>query len=155
MFDVGFSELLVIGVVALVVIGPERLPAVARTAGVLLARLQRYVNGVKADINREIHLDELKRLQQQVAEQARNVETAVSQEMRAVESSLQTSVEDLEKAFVPVPPTDAALSADVPAATDTSVATAAALPLTPDADAMPVAANQLELGLGPAEDRKV
>jgi len=52
MFDVGLSELMIIAVVALVVIGPERLPKVARTAGLLLGRLQRYVSDVKADINR-------------------------------------------------------------------------------------------------------
>ena len=55
MFDIGFSELIVIGIVALVVIGPERLPKVARTAGLLLGRLQRYVNDVKADINAHKH----------------------------------------------------------------------------------------------------
>ena len=60
MFDIGFSELLVIALVALVVIGPERLPRVARTAGHLLGRLQRYVGDVKSDINREMQLDELK-----------------------------------------------------------------------------------------------
>ena len=59
MFDVGFSELMVIAVVALIVIGPERLPRVARTMGHLFGRLQRYVNDVKADINREIELEEL------------------------------------------------------------------------------------------------
>ena len=57
MFDVGFSEMLVIAIVALVVIGPEKLPRVARTAGAMLGRLQRYVNDVKADINREIELE--------------------------------------------------------------------------------------------------
>ena len=62
MFDIGFSELMVIGVVALIVIGPERLPKVARTLGHLLGRAQRYVNDVKSDINREIQLDELKKL---------------------------------------------------------------------------------------------
>ena len=60
MFDIGFSELVLIGLVALIVIGPERLPRVARTAGHLLGRLQRYVSDVKADINREIQLEELK-----------------------------------------------------------------------------------------------
>jgi len=63
MFDIGFSEMIVIAIVALVVIGPERLPRVARTAGLLLGRLQRYVSDVKSDINREIQLDELKKLQ--------------------------------------------------------------------------------------------
>ena len=60
MFDIGFSELMVIGIVALLVLGPERLPKVARTTGHLLGRLQRYVADVKSDINREMQLDELR-----------------------------------------------------------------------------------------------
>ena len=88
MFDVGFSELIVIAIVALIVIGPERLPKVARTAGHLLGRLQRYVNDVKSDINREMQLDELKKLQAEVQESARTLERSVSQEMQAVEYAL-------------------------------------------------------------------
>jgi sec-independent protein translocase protein TatB len=61
MFDIGFSELLVIGVVALIVIGPERLPKVARTAGHLLGRFQRYASSVKNDISREMQMDELRK----------------------------------------------------------------------------------------------
>ena len=91
MFDVSFSELLLIAVVALVVIGPERLPRVARTAGHLLGRLQRYVSDVKADINREMQLEDLKKLQQQVAEQAKSMEQAVSQQLESVETSLNES----------------------------------------------------------------
>jgi sec-independent protein translocase protein TatB len=83
MFDIGFSEFLVIGIVALVVIGPERLPKVARTAGHLLGRMQRYVNDVKSDINREMQLDELKKLQSQVVESARTLESTVRQEFDA------------------------------------------------------------------------
>ena len=67
MFDIGFSEIVVIAVVALIVIGPERLPKAARTLGHLFGRLQRYVTDVKADINREIELDELRKLQQRGA----------------------------------------------------------------------------------------
>ena len=66
MFDIGFSEIVVIAVVALIVIGPERLPKAARTLGHLFGRLQRYVNDVKADISREMELDELRKLQKQV-----------------------------------------------------------------------------------------
>jgi len=95
MFDVSLSELMVIGVVALVVIGPERLPKVARTAGLLLGRLQRYVSDVKADINREIQLDELKKLQQQVTEQVNSLETSVTHEMREVETSVNAAVQPL------------------------------------------------------------
>ncbi len=61
MFDIGFWELAVIGVVALLVIGPERLPRVARTTGLWVGRARRFVSGVKADIDREIAADELKK----------------------------------------------------------------------------------------------
>ena len=61
MFDIGFWELAIIGVVALLVIGPERLPRVARTTGLWLGRARRFVSSVKADIDREIAADELKK----------------------------------------------------------------------------------------------
>jgi sec-independent protein translocase protein TatB len=93
MFDVGFSELMVIAVVALLVLGPERLPKVARTAGHLLGRLQRYVNDVKADINREMQLDELRKMQQQITESARDFETSVNKELVAVETEVNQSIE--------------------------------------------------------------
>lgn len=100
MFDIGFSELIVIGIVALLVIGPERLPKVARTVGLLLGRAQRYVSDVKSDINREMQLDELKRLQSQVVESAREMESSVRQEFDAarstLESPVQAAVADLE-----------------------------------------------------------
>jgi sec-independent protein translocase protein TatB len=92
MFDVGFSELVVIAVVALIVIGPERLPRVARTAGHLLGRLQRYVSDVKSDINREMQLEDLKKLQQQVADQAKSMEASVSQQLTSVETELNQSI---------------------------------------------------------------
>ena len=92
MFDVGFSEMIIIAVVALIVIGPERLPKVARTAGHLLGRLQRYVGDVKSDINREMQLDELKKLQEQVAAEARDMEKQVNEQMTSVESSLNDSI---------------------------------------------------------------
>jgi sec-independent protein translocase protein TatB len=100
MFDIGFSELMVIGIVALLVIGPERLPKVARTLGHLLGRAQRYVNDVKSDINREMQLDELRKLQAQVSESARSLESSVRQEFDAVERSvstpLQAAIDDLQ-----------------------------------------------------------
>ena len=89
MFDVGFSELIVIGVVALVVIGPERLPKVARTAGHLLGRLQRYVNDVKADINREMQLDELRKLQADMQESARDLERNLNGEIQSIKSTVE------------------------------------------------------------------
>jgi len=97
MFDIGFSELLVIAVVALLVIGPEKLPKVARTAGVMFGRLQRYVNDVKADIQREVELDELKKLRSQFEDAAKSVEQSVSdvdKEVRAVGDDLNRSIGD-------------------------------------------------------------
>jgi len=89
MFDIGFSELMVIGVVALLVIGPEKLPRVARTVGHLLGRAQRYVSDVKSDINREIQLDELKKLQAQVADSARAIEDSVRKEYDAARQTVE------------------------------------------------------------------
>jgi sec-independent protein translocase protein TatB len=86
MFDIGFSELLVIAVVALIVIGPERLPQVARTLGHLFGRMQRYVNDVKADISREMELDELKKMQSSMEDAARSFQSAVSKEVSETES---------------------------------------------------------------------
>ncbi len=96
MFDVGFSELIVIAIVALVVIGPERLPKVARTAGHLLGRLQRYVNDVKADINREMQLDELKKLQAEVQESARQLEHSVNSEMQSAQQAIKQTADGLD-----------------------------------------------------------
>ena len=87
MFDIGFSELLVIAVVALIVIGPERLPKVARTAGLLSGRLRRYVNDLKTDISREMQLDELKKMQQEVADRISAAESTVHNEMNKMESA--------------------------------------------------------------------
>ena len=88
MFDIGFSELVVIGIVALVVIGPERLPRVARTLGHLFGRLQRYVAQVKSDINREVDLSELQRAKAEMESAAdafrSGVETQASQAEREI-----------------------------------------------------------------------
>ena len=78
MFDVGFSELLVIAIAALVVIGPERLPKVARTIGLLFGRAQSYVKAIKTDIGRELQLDELKQLQGEMQVAARHLEKEIA-----------------------------------------------------------------------------
>jgi len=93
MFDVGFSELIVIGIVALVVIGPERLPKVARTAGHLLGRLQRYVNDVKADINREMQLDELRKLQADMQESAHSLENSLNSEIQSIGKAVEQAAQ--------------------------------------------------------------
>ena len=88
MFDIGFSELMVIAVVALVVVGPERLPRVARTMGHLFGRLQRYVNEVKADINREMELEELRKFKTEFEQAAHSVESEIKNEMNQAETTL-------------------------------------------------------------------
>jgi len=81
MFDIGFSEMMVIAVLALIVIGPERLPRVARTLGHLAGRLQRYVADVKADINREVELDELRKMRDSMQQAASNFQSSVNEEV--------------------------------------------------------------------------
>lgn len=123
MFDIGFSEMALIAVVALIVLGPEKLPKVARTAGHLLGRLQRYVNDVKSDINREMQLEELKKLQTQVEDSARSMQRSASSEFQAAEAALnQTAQQATEPvlaaaASIQAPLADAAAAADaVPSA---------------------------------------
>jgi sec-independent protein translocase protein TatB len=96
-FDIGFSELMVIGVVALVVIGPERLPRVARTAGHLFGRMQRYVNDVKADINREIEMSELKDLKKTVEEASSSIEQSMSSHINEISSEVRKTEEEFNR----------------------------------------------------------
>ena len=93
MFDIAFSELMVIGVIALIVIGPEKLPRMARTVGHLAGRLQRYVSDVKADINREIELDELRKMRDSMQQAASSFESNVQSELSKTETELNQSVE--------------------------------------------------------------
>lgn len=86
MIDIGLSKMALIGAVALIVIGPEKLPKVARTVGTLLGKAQRYVADVKAEVNRSMELDELKRMKDQVEGAARDVE-----------QSIQTQASEFEK----------------------------------------------------------
>lgn len=79
MFDISFSELLLIGVVALVVLGPERLPRVARTVGHMFGRAQRYMNDVKSDIQREIDLDEINSIKKQMEDASSSIKQSVNQ----------------------------------------------------------------------------
>ena len=102
MFDIGFSELMVIALVALIVIGPERLPRVARTLGHLAGRLQRYVSDVKADINREVELDELRKMRESVQQAASGFESSVATELQKTEAELNAAVEG--KTEAPVSP---------------------------------------------------
>lgn len=105
MFDIGFSELMVIAVVALIVIGPEKLPKVARTVGLLFGRMQRYVNDVKSDISREMALDDLRKLQSSIQETAQSIEKSVNDEVRSAESEMNKITADAPAATAePAPP---------------------------------------------------
>jgi sec-independent protein translocase protein TatB len=117
MLDLGFSEMMVIAVVALVVLGPERLPKVARTVGHLIGRMQRYVNDVKSDITREMELDELRKFRQTVEETASSVQssfTSIESEARAAGSELESLARgDMPAGTLP--------ASDTPAGTDFSI----------------------------------
>lgn len=95
MFDVSFSELMLVGVIALIVIGPERLPKVARTIGHLVGRAQRYVTDVKTDIQREMDLDELNNLKGQMEDAAKSVKSS----MQDATSSLKAPLDEAQKAL--------------------------------------------------------
>jgi sec-independent protein translocase protein TatB len=97
MIDFGFDKIALISAVALIVIGPEKLPRVARTVGTLLGKAQRYVSDVKAEVNRSIELEELKKMKTQFEDAARDVEQTVS-------SEVQQTTADLHAAWQP--PTD-------------------------------------------------
>ena len=99
MFDIGFSELLVIGVVALIVIGPEKLPRLARTLGHLAGKLQRYVSDVKADINREIELEDLKKMRDSMQQAASDFQGSVTSEVSKTEAELNQTAADLNQAL--------------------------------------------------------
>jgi sec-independent protein translocase protein TatB len=107
-FDIGFSEMVVCAVVALVVIGPERLPKVARTLGVLFGRLQRYVAQVKSDINREMDMADLGKVKTEFESAARSFETDfksqaadVEREVRDAQSAIEKSLDEPQPAASP------------------------------------------------------
>lgn len=92
MFDVSFSELFVIAVVALLVIGPEKLPKVARTMGAFMGRMQRYVAQVKEEVNREVRFEELQKLQQEIKQSVEtNLVKPIEQEATALKDSIHAT----------------------------------------------------------------
>ena len=111
MFDIGFSELVVIGLVALIVIGPERLPRVARTVGHLVGRLQRYVADVKADINREVELEELRKMRDEVQQAASSIETSVTSATAEFSNTEEELKRSLALDALPEAPAEAATEA--------------------------------------------
>ncbi|MBL8470334.1 MAG: Sec-independent protein translocase protein TatB [Rhodocyclaceae bacterium] len=127
MFDIGFTELIVIGLVALIVLGPEKLRTAAITTGRLLGRLQRYVNDVKSEISREMQLEELKKLQQQVEAQARAVEATLNAHSRALQTDFDKTAAEVSSETTAATPEPVA-----PAGTAIAGSEAAALVTAPD-----------------------
>jgi sec-independent protein translocase protein TatB len=139
MFDFGFSKLLLLGIVALVVIGPERLPKVARTLGHLYGRLQRYVTQVKADINREMEAADLGNVKSEFESAARAFQGQVESGVRDVDQQMREAQASIERSLdVNAPAANEAVQAPANEA-------AQAPPPQPDAAAEPSA--QLELGI--------
>jgi sec-independent protein translocase protein TatB len=95
MIDLGLEKMMVIGAVALIVIGPEKLPRVARTVGTLIGKAQRYVADVKAEVNRSIELEELKKMKQEVETAARDVESSIHTTVRDVERELNDATQGI------------------------------------------------------------
>jgi sec-independent protein translocase protein TatB len=110
MFDIGFTELLIIGVVALVVIGPERLPKVARTAGQWLGRLNRYVSQVKQDIDRDMRLEELRKMQQDMKDSAQKYEIMANETVHRVEDTVAEETGQISKVMQAMSSTDGGLT---------------------------------------------
>jgi sec-independent protein translocase protein TatB len=103
MIDFGFDKLALIGAVALIVIGPEKLPKVARTVGTLLGKARRYVADVKAEVNRSIELEELQKMKSQFESAAQDVEQSVTRDLNAAQQSFNEQFEGLGSGFGSLP----------------------------------------------------
>jgi sec-independent protein translocase protein TatB len=110
MLDFGFDKIALIGAVALIVIGPEKLPRVARTVGALIGKAQRYVADVKAEVNRSIELEELQKMKKQFETAASDIQNTVQREVneanQAFESSWNTATNGLEPGAMPMMPVE-------------------------------------------------
>jgi sec-independent protein translocase protein TatB len=114
MIDFGFDKIALIGAVALIVIGPEKLPRVARTVGHMLGKAQRYVADVKAEVSRSIELEELQKMKSQFEGAARDVEQTVNREVNATTADLKHGWEDGLPPALPTAGDDGLLAAAPP-----------------------------------------
>ena len=99
MIDLGLTKLAVIGAVALVVIGPEKLPKVARMAGTLYGRAQRYLHDVKSEVSREIEMEELRNLHKDIQDSAQSFKSEVDTFKSEVENTVSTHMGEVESAW--------------------------------------------------------
>ncbi|MBU6466344.1 MAG: Sec-independent protein translocase protein TatB [Burkholderiales bacterium] len=100
MIDIGLSKMALIGVVALIVVGPEKLPRVARTVGTLLGKAQRYVADVKSEVNRSMELDELRKMKDTVEGAARDVEQSIHTSAEEFQRNLTQATDDAHAAYL-------------------------------------------------------
>ncbi len=154
MFDISFTELMFIGVVALVVIGPEKLPKVARTVGHLVGRAQRYVSDVKGDIQREVELDELRKMKDEMESAAHSMKSSFHQTEAELKKELDSSTEALSEL-------EHELKADYeptvkpPAATDERSTDEAAVETANETAALPAAKSESGLDNVPSSGAAV
>ena len=104
MIDLGLSKMALVGAVALIVIGPEKLPRVARTIGTLLGKAQRYVADVKAEVNRSIQLEELKKVRETVESAASEVQSSIQSQAQDIDKAWEDTVNASAPAYEPPPP---------------------------------------------------
>ncbi|MBF6616878.1 Sec-independent protein translocase protein TatB [Pollutimonas thiosulfatoxidans] len=140
MFDVSFSELMLIGVIALIVIGPERLPKVARTIGHLVGRAQRYVSDVKTDIQREVDLDDLNALKNQMDDAAKSVKLSLKDATGDLRKPLDEAQQALNEASASVE----SLVETARSETTASTSTTPAVSVSTDAGAITKAETKTE-----------
>lgn len=101
MIDLGLTKIALIGAVALIVIGPEKLPAVARMAGTLYGRAQRYISSVKAEVNREMQMDELRKMQENIRDAASSVNKTLTEDIAEAEQSLTEAISEANDSYSP------------------------------------------------------
>lgn len=131
MFDISFTELIFIGMVALIVIGPQRLPKVARTVGHMLGRAQRYVNDVKSDIQREVEIDELRKMKEEMESAARSIHGSLEETQSSLQDSLSNPLEDIKADLESVKDQNEATTTGPATAASSSEATKPAEPALP------------------------
>ena len=136
MFDMGFTELMLIGIVALVVIGPERLPGVARTAGKYFGRLKRFMTTIKADVEQELRADELRAILADQQKELNTLKDSISgagkefeKDISAVSDAAGTLAKDLDE----TPPQDEAVVAAEGADDSVAESTPTSDPVTDEA----------------------
>lgn len=100
MIDLGLTKIALIGAVALVVIGPERLPTVARMAGTLFGRAQRYISDVKSQVNREMQMEELRKMQDNIVNAASNLNKTVAEDIAEAEQDFSAAIAEANQAYV-------------------------------------------------------